>query len=192
MTGGSGGGGLVSGEAFGRLFGSFRSRAARLESRDRYADPEEDAALARFAAGEPEDPAYAASRRPWLSGVVGRAVAAGRRVERVRVVAEPLTEYQRFGLRHAGDNVAAGEDIGYLPRSRAIALDLPGHDFWLFDDDRVALLYFTADDRLLGAHVIAQQAVMAQHRAWFATAQRAATPYAAFAAGAAGASGGGA
>src|SRR5262249_46981273 len=75
----------------------------------------------------------------------------GRRYQRVRIVPEPLTDYLRYALRGTRQTVEAGEDIRYLPQARANELDLPDHDYWLFDDTRLALLHFTADDRPLGA-----------------------------------------
>ncbi len=168
---------LITGEAFGQLFRSFRHSARRLETRDRYGDPDEDEALARYLAGNPDDPDYLASRDHWLHGTVGNAVAAGRRFARVRVVPEPLTPYLRFGLYHCQFNVEAGEDIRYLERDRANALDLPDHDFWLFDRERLAMLWFTDDDRLLGAQLVTEPAVVHQHARWLDVATAHATPY---------------
>jgi len=168
---------LITGEAFGQLFRTFLHSARRLETRDRYRDPEEDEALALYLTGKPEDPGYVASRDYWLDGTIRAAVDAGERFTRVRVVPEPLTPYLRFGLYHCTFNVDAGEDIRYLARDRANALDLPGHDFWLFDDERLALLWFTTDDRLLGTQIITESAVVRQHARWLDLAEAHATPY---------------
>ncbi|HEY2764204.1 MAG TPA: hypothetical protein VGJ13_09370 [Pseudonocardiaceae bacterium] len=168
---------LITGGAFGRLFHTFLHSARRLETRDHYRDPEEDQALARYLAGNPEDPDYVASRDYWLDGTIRAAVDAGRRFARVRVVPELLTPYLRFGLYHCAFNVDAGEDIRYLTRDRANALDLPSHDFWLFDDERLALLWFTADDRLLGAQIVTEPALVGQHVRWLDLAETHATPY---------------
>src|SRR5262249_1723673 len=97
--------------------------------------------------------------------------------ERVRVVPEPLTEYLRFGRWLAAFKARAGEDVRYVGRSEAYTLDLPAHDFWLFDGERLALLYFTADDRLLGAELVTQRSMVARHERWLDLAQEAATPY---------------
>jgi hypothetical protein len=168
---------LITCEAFGQLFRDFARSARRLETRDYYRDPEEDAALARFLAGQPENPDYVASRDYWLNGTIRAAVAAGKSFSRVRVVPEPLTPYLRFGVYHCRYNVAAGEDVRYLDRDQAAGFDLPAHDFWLFDEERLALLWFTADDRLLGAQVVTEPAVVRQHVAWLDLAVVHATPY---------------
>lgn len=171
---------LITGDAFGQLFRNFQHSARRLETRDRYRDPEEDDALARFLAGSPEDPGYLASRDHWLNRTIRVAVDAGQRFARVRVVPEPLPPYLRFGMYHCYFNVDAGEDIRYLDRDLANALDLPGHDFWLFDDERLALLWFTTDDRLLGAQIVTDPAVVRQHAGWLDLAEAHATPYSDF------------
>ena len=90
---------------------------------------------------------------------------------------EELTAFLRHELAQCEHNVAVGEDIRYLVRDEANALDLPDHDFWVFDDERVALLYFTADDRLLGAQIVTEPAVVAAHVHWLDLATRHARPY---------------
>ena len=52
-------------------------------------------------------------------------VSRGVRFERVRVVPDSMTDYQRFLLHQARFNVEYGEDVRYLRRARADALDLP-------------------------------------------------------------------
>jgi hypothetical protein len=172
-------GALITGEEFGQLFQSFKYTARRLEGRGRYNDPEEEVALQRFLNGQAEDQEYVADRDYWLDGTVRPAVAAGKIFQRVRLVADPLTQYQRFGLRNCRDNVAAGEDIRYLTRAEANRLDLPDHDYWLFDG-QLAMLWFTHDDRLLGAQWVADQEVTQQHEQWLNTALNAAAPYGEF------------
>jgi hypothetical protein len=168
---------LLTGPAFGQLFRTFERIAQRLETRDNYAA--DQAIFEQWLAGELPKPALAAKVAVWLDQVRA-AVAAGKRYERVRVVSEPPTAYQRFALATCRSSVAAGEDIRYLVRDQATELDLPAHDFWLFDDERLVLLYFTHDDRTLGAQVVTEPAVMDQHREWFMRARAAATPYTAY------------
>lgn len=168
---------LITGDAFGQMFRTFQRSARRLETRSRYRDPEEDDALARYLTGQPENPSYVASRDYWLNGTIRAGVDVGRCFTRVRVVPEPLTPYLRFGLYHCAFNVNAGEDIRYLARDQANALELPGHDFWLFDEERVALLWFTIDDRLLGAQIVTEPTVIRQHARWLDLAETHATLY---------------
>jgi len=51
-------------------------------------------------------------------------------------------------------NADAREDIRYLDRDQANALDLPAHDFWIFKGTRLVLMYFTADGRHVGSELI--------------------------------------
>ncbi len=168
---------LLSSQEFLDLFRSFQHTAIRLETRDRYVVEAEQAALARFLAGQKIDPVYEHERAFWDQELVAQSVAAGKRFERVRVVPEPLTAYLRFSLRGAGYLTRAGENINYLGRAQANALDLPAHDFWLLDAERLVLLYFTADDRLLGSQTITEPAAVRQHARWFELAREHATPY---------------
>lgn len=164
---------LMRAEELGHLFVTFERTARRLEPRDAYSSPQEDEAVRRFKAGEEVDVSW---RGFWLD-LVREATAAGKRFERVRVVADPPTDYQRYGLWSSQFNAAAGEDICYLTRVQADDLDLPGHDFWVFDSAQVALLYFTADHRFVGAHVIVEPAVVRQHERWLSVAFEQAVPY---------------
>jgi hypothetical protein len=171
---------LSTGEDWYRLFHTFEHTARRLETRDAYASADEDAAFRRFLNGQAEDPRYGIELEDWTVDVVGAAVAAGKRFARVRVVRDPPTDYQRFGLRNARYNVAAGEDIRYLGRERATQLRLPGYDFWLFDESQLALMHFADDGAMLGVVIVTAPSVVRQHADWLDLAMAAATPYAAF------------
>ncbi len=171
--------GLLRGEQFERLFTSFERTALRLEVRDRYDVESERAYLDRWRTGMQEDREHVESRRPWLDQV-RQNVAQGRTYQRVRVVAEPLTEYVRYALRGTRQTVESGEDIRYLFRSRADKLELPDHDFWLFDESRLVLMPFTADDRPLGGLVVTEPGVVAQHAAWLDLAVTHSAAYADF------------
>ncbi len=120
---------MLVGEEFGRLFRTFEHTAFRLEVRDRYNSPRETESFEKLLVGEPDDLAW---RQKWLA-MLREAAAQGRRFCRVRVVSVPLSDYSRFGLWISQFANDAGGDIRYLTRDRAEALDLPKHDYWLFD-----------------------------------------------------------
>lgn len=167
---------LIIGAEFNDLFRTFQRSARRLESRPFYDVSSERAPFHRFLGGVKDDPAYRAGREDWLA-TVRSAAAAGKRRERVRVVSDPLGDYDRFGVRGCRHNVEAGEHISYLWRHQANELDLPDHDFWLFDSERLALMWFTADHRLLGVQIVTDPDVVARHDAWLDLAVAHATPY---------------
>ncbi len=62
------------------------------------------------------------------------ATARGVTVRRVRVVSEPVSDYIRWEHACTHRNVEVGEDIRWLPRTRAADLMLPGADCWVFDN----------------------------------------------------------
>jgi hypothetical protein len=168
---------LLAGADFLALFTAARRSVRRLETRDHYEVPEERELLTQFLTGQYGEAAHRAYFADWVEPVTA-ATTAGIRFERVRVVPEPLTPYLRLEVRWNRYNAEAGEDIRYLPRCRANELDLPAQDFWVFDGERVALMYFTADDRLLGVEVLTDPDLVASHEAWIDRAWTTATPYA--------------
>lgn len=160
---------LLRGQAFVDFVLGYEHTAFRLETRERYDDDEEAEALARFLAGTPD---YTWND-DWAA-MIRRRSAAGQRMERVRVVTEPHSDYTRFLLDLARVNTAAGEDIRYLPRHRAAAANLPDYDFWLIDSYQVAVLRFDASGVLLGAELSTDSRVAARHRAYREAARNAA------------------
>nr|WP_245240715.1 DUF6879 family protein [Streptomyces spiramenti] len=70
--------------------------------------------------------------RPWLD-LVQEVTAKGVVIRRARIVSEPVSDYIAFEHSGTFTNVAAGEQIRWLPRRSASDLALPGNDFWLFD-----------------------------------------------------------
>lgn len=130
-------------ERFGDL---FAESTFRLELLDYYVADNEVEPLRRFRAGKSPDPAW---REPWKR-LVREALASGRRMERVHVVTEPLSEYLRFELTCAYPaNVEAGEDVRVLPRRVTSGLDLPDRDYWLFDSRTAGLMSYDAAGNFL-------------------------------------------
>jgi hypothetical protein len=111
----------------------------------------------------------------WL-GLILRRTLAGQRIERVRVITEPWSDYTRFGLNLSRLNVAAGEDIRYLSRDHADELGLPQYDYWLLDSSKMCILRFDDQDVLLGAEIVNDPAVVVEHARHRDIAQRYALP----------------
>jgi hypothetical protein len=161
------------GEDFAGLFDWFRESAFRLETLDHYALPYEKEAVGRFLAGEARDTTYIAG---WLQRVAA-ALAAGRRMQRVHVVTEPLSDYLRFEITGYRLNVEAGEDVRILPRRATGGLELPDHDFWLFDSRQVARMHYNGVGAFLGAELVDDAGAGARYCAWRDVALSAAIPY---------------
>lgn len=160
------------GEDFGRLFREFKRTAWRWEAQGTYREPYEVAPLQRWRDGLPDDYAWMQS---WLADVEA-ATKEGRTFKRVRMLTEPLTEYLRWEALITPLNVAAGEDIRVLSELQARDLGMPPHDFWLFDDQRVAVLRFGGQG-LEGAEIITDPDVVRRHQAWRDLAWSHATPF---------------
>jgi hypothetical protein len=165
--------GRISRAELGELVRTFRRSARRLETRRNYVVENEQEPLRRFLAGEPDDYTWF---RPWLDQIRQR-TSRGSAFSRVRVVPETLTDYLRFELDICRHNVAAGEDVRYLPTARARRLNLPDYDYYLFDDETLALMCFTGDDVPDGAHVVTDPAIVTSHRGWLDQAAEAAFTY---------------
>lgn len=90
-------------------------------------------------------------RPSWWNGwhdAVSEATARGVVIRRARIVSEPISDYVRYEYDGTFANVAAGEQVRWLPRRQASRLLLPGTDCWVFDDETVLFHYFTGEGQL--------------------------------------------
>jgi hypothetical protein len=166
----------LTADDFNSLFRYFTRTAFRLETQPVYTVAEEQQSVQRFLAGDlhalRDYPPFAA----WLDQIqaLNRA---GKRVQRVRILDEPPTDYQRWEIWSGQSNIAAGEHIGYLPRGRARSIGLPDdHDWWLFDGQRLARMRFDPHGVPLGGEITDDPAIIARHRTWQDLAIRHAIP----------------
>ncbi|MFD4413172.1 DUF6879 family protein [Streptomyces sp. NPDC058251] len=135
---------------FAELLSSATHSAVHLEMRDSYAVDYEKGPFAQWRAGFRHDPANRASWwRPWLD-LIAETVARQVVVRRARIVSEPVSEYIRFEHSGTFTNVAAGEQVRWLPRRQASDIALPGNDFWLIDDRLIRWNHFTGDGASAG------------------------------------------
>jgi hypothetical protein len=167
---------LTTAEERDRLLATCEREAVHLEMRDAYAVQNETARLAAFLATgrytDDEDP----DRQEWLNRI--RALTgAGKRVRRVRIVSEPVTDYIRFEWAGTGPNVEAGEEVRWLPRRLASGIAVPGNDFWLFDDAAVVFTVFTGAGEVAERQLYTDPAVVELCRSAFAATWSAATPH---------------
>lgn len=81
----------------------------------------------------------------WASwfDLIRRTVARGVSIRRARIVTEPLTDYIRYEHEiTAAHNIAAGEEVQWLPRQHALGLLVPLVDFWVIDSEVVIINQF--------------------------------------------------
>ncbi|MFJ7588206.1 DUF6879 family protein [Streptomyces sp. NPDC097617] len=118
---------------FSDLIRSVQESAVHLEMRDTYGVENEIEGFAAWKQGRRLDPADRDSWwRSWLD-LVQEVTAKGVVIRRARIVSEPVSDDIAFEHSGTFTNVAAGEQIRWLPRRNASDLALPGNDFWLFD-----------------------------------------------------------
>lgn len=150
------------GEAWKAYARNFERSAFRLEVQPTYTMPAEQDSVRRFLAGESVPEGHNAE---WHATVRAN-IAAGKIMQRVRVVHRPLTDYQRYGFAWSvPGNVAAGEDIRVLDLTGKPWPPLPTFDFWLYDEKTVARLDYHMDGTQIGRELV-EDADLTQYFEW--------------------------
>jgi hypothetical protein len=128
------------------LLRSCDHSAIHLEMRDEY--DRDDPMFLAWQQGHGDDPNADRSTwwRPWLD-VIAEVTSRGVRVRRARIISEPVSEYIQFEHEGTFANVAAGEEIRWLPRREATDIALPGNDFWVFDEERIRIGHFDGEGK---------------------------------------------
>jgi hypothetical protein len=148
---------------------AFERTAFRLELQPSYAVDFERDQFEQFLAGHPEPPPTSEAFRAWFEQIKQQ-VSEGKRVERVRIVDDPPTDYQQWTRYVDRWNIAAGEAIHYLRRSRAHQVQLlPAageDDWWLFDEKRLVTMVFDKEGRRIHSELITEEKRVQQARQW--------------------------
>ena len=151
---------------FSELIAATTRSAVHLELRDSY-DPDTPQ-YAEWLAGKPRP---VPANQEWFD-FVREHTARGVRFRRARIVSEPLSDYVRFEHEAtSGLNIAAGEEVRWLPRKLARSLSVPVNDYWVFDGQRAQFNYFSGpgkflDTRLSDDPEIAKQCAVAFEAVW--------------------------
>jgi hypothetical protein len=111
--------------------------------------------------------------RDYIQGLARRGIP----FERVRMLTDPLTEYLEWMLDTTDWNIDSGEDIRWVDQATARQLRMPDYDYYIFDDNRVAIFRFDEAKILLGVTVIDDADVLARHQAWRAAVWPHAIPH---------------
>lgn len=156
------------------LFREAKSTAWHMELRDSYTPYDPD--WLDWQAGQRFDPAERwANWSDLVRATVNRKVS----VRRIRIVSEPVTDYIRFEYDvTAAHNVAAGEEVRWLPRAKAPGLLVPVSDFWVFDGQVVLWNHFAGDGSWVGEEQADDPALAKSCAASFAAAWKRAVPHA--------------
>lgn len=142
---------------------SAKSRAFHLETRDEYKSESEDQAVQDFLAGKTTDP-YGPWFQSWerfVADLTGRGVT----MQRVRIITVPHTRYIDYEHALSPYNLAAGEDVRWLPRDQADPDDSLADDFWLVDDHAVSYSLFDSSNWFIGGAVTTDPAIVGCARA---------------------------
>jgi hypothetical protein len=151
-----------AGPEFRRLFTDVRQSWFRLETLQRYDASYERDDFAAFLRGE----RITTAPGPWQA-MIREHVAASRQLVRVHVVEEPLSDYIRYELAAYVPNVEAGEQVRLIPVQRGTwPADVPRHDYWLFDDNRLWLMDYNTAGAFEAARLVDDQIAIEQHRRW--------------------------
>jgi len=163
----------LEGEAWSKYFQDFERSAFRLELRQVYTMPDEEEDLAAFARGQLPPPGYTYG---WLD-TVAEARKQGKTMRRVRIVTRPLSFYTQWEFIWGfAWNVKAGEDIRILDITDRADIELPDHDFWLFDDSTVVRLLYWPDGTQIGRELV-EAPDLASYLAWRDAAWKLAVPF---------------
>lgn len=159
-------------------FYQFRYSVFRLETLQSYGNSGEDADFEAFVAGRPR-PANPGHEQ-WQA-MVRANVAAGRIMQRVHVVSEPLSQYLQLELTWGyGPNAAAGEDIGIIAvrAGQAWPTDVPeATDYWLFDSTELYHQHYDSDGMWLGTELVKDPARIVTACRWRDAALHQAVPW---------------
>ncbi|WP_405860015.1 hypothetical protein OG407_20530 [Streptomyces sp. NBC_01515] len=132
---------FLAGEGWRRAFDSMQQEAWSLETLPVYRVQQEEEAIRRFLAGEP---VTRGATQPWFDRVEAYA-AGGRRVGRVHIVTQPLTDYLRFEFEYYRHTVEAGEAVRILDVTRRPNPLAGVQDFWMFDRSQIVLMHYERD-----------------------------------------------
>ncbi|MFC9894227.1 DUF6879 family protein [Nocardia sp. NPDC127579] len=145
-------------ESLESLIRASKREAFHLELQDDYtADGDEN--FRAWLDGNTEDD-YA-WLRGWLNLVEDLTVRGGK-MRRARVVTTPHTDYTRWLLEVSRQNIAAGEEIRYVPRHVVDARRLTTDDWWLLDDAAVMFTVFDQGGQFAGGALTTDPRIIAQ------------------------------
>lgn len=158
---------------FSELLAATTTSAAHLEMRDSYTprDPEFLDWKSGNLGPEPVPSAWYTLLRPHVER--------GVRFRRARVISEPIADFIRFEYEcTSAHNVAAGEDVRWLPRRRASDLCLPPNDFWVFDNRFARIGHFAGDGEFIDDELSDDPALVSLYARAFEAVWERAIPHA--------------
>lgn len=169
----------VTSPEFDALFASFKHTAYRLETLQQYDVSYEIGSYRAFLAGQPMP--RDAAKNAWVD-MLSEATMAGKTVQRVHLVNEPLTDYLRYEMEWSyAPNADFGEDIRILPSSAAPSHDLARlgilSDYWLFDSSDLWVMEYDHDGAFVHIEQLGDPGWIVECAYWRDAALHYAIPY---------------
>lgn len=153
---------VVGDEVFEPLFRGARRYAFHLEVQDTYGVADEVEALKRWETGETYEPEeQPVSWKAW-DDLMLESAERGIALERLRVITVPHSDYTRWLLSETHTNVAVGEVVRWLPRHLVDPAEVPGDDYWLFDDETVAFTTFAETGEFMGLSITTDRGIVSR------------------------------
>ncbi|MFI7707576.1 DUF6879 family protein [Nonomuraea sp. NPDC049480] len=169
-------------EEFNACFDRFTTSVFRLEARQHYTVPDEDADMHLWQQGHPL-PDRSVRTSPWLRRIAVT-TAAGKYWSRVHLVDLPLSPYLEFEFAGYLENAAAGEEIRVAIRRDHPEMAELQEDFWLFDggtpDAYGLTMQYDDDGRYVGSDLVTDPDRLAEYQKAREMAWTAAMPLNAF------------
>jgi hypothetical protein len=160
---------------FAELLDGCASSAVHLEIHDVHRTS--DAAYQAWLAGH-ADPQESAQQYRAYSSLITAARRRGVVVRRARIVSEPVSDYVKWEhFLTEPVNIAAGEQVRWLPRRLASTLAVPGNPYWVFDDHLVRFTIFGGDGEVEGSQYSDRSAVIGACTAAFDAVWQLAIPH---------------
>lgn len=121
------------------LFDNFARRIVRLENLDTYTTEHEAKRLARYLAGQDDEPP---AESVWNNQMAAH-VAVGRQWAKVHVLRDPTAPYFRYAAEWSWPNSSRyGQDVRILDLvGEPQPADVPDADYWVIDDTVVLMHY---------------------------------------------------
>jgi len=158
---------------FDQMLAGTTTSAVHLEMRDAYTP--DDPLYVRWLAGDTL--VIEGEEREWYD-LVQATVARGVEMRRARVVSEPLASFIRFEYELTAPlNLAAGEQVRWLPRRQASDLTLPANDCWVCDDRLLRIHHFSGDGDILDHEVTNDPALVGLYASAFEAVWERAIPH---------------
>jgi hypothetical protein len=127
------------------LFKTFKKSAFRLEGLPHYEVTDEQEQYGRFLKSGDIDPTY---NKEWTD-TIKAAVERGASMKRLRLISDPLTNYEEFELLSYKTNSEAGEEIRAMDRD-----DWPWTgDFWFFDTTWIVRMHYDENGAFVGTEI---------------------------------------